>query len=103
LSIAIQQAGYQVTIAVSRAEALEKAFLQDYDLYLINGVRADEQALKICCEIHKADAERRNVMYGMGVSPEEQERGLGSGARSYLTKAEDLLSIGKFVTDLLAA
>lgn len=101
LSFLLDQAGHQVTSVESHAEALGKAGLQEFDLFLINRACPDGLGLNLCCQLQQLFPGQPTVLYSTTASPEDLQAGLDAGVRAYLTKPSELINIGNLSSDLI--
>jgi two-component system, response regulator len=101
ISFLADQAGHEVTSAESHAGALRKARLQEFDLFLVSRVCPDGPGVTLCRQLRQTFPRKPIVMYPTDALPSEQKAGLDAGARSYLTKASDLINIGDLVFELI--
>ncbi len=101
ISFLLDQAGHQVTGVESHAGALRKAKLQEFELFLVSPVCADGLGVTLCRQLRQSFPRKPIIMYSTAALPTEQKAGLNAGARSYLTKANDLFSIGDLVSELI--
>lgn len=101
ISLLLDQSGHQVVSVESHAEALQRATLEPFDLYLINRACPDGLGLSLCEQLRQLSGPQPIVMYSTAGLPAEQQAALAAGASSYLTKPSDLLNIGNLLSDLI--
>ena len=101
LSFLVDQFGHQVTTVESHAAALRQAKLEQFDLFLLNRVCSDGLGLTLCRQFRQSFPRQQVVMYSTDALPTEQQAGLDAGARTYLTKPNDLLNLGNLLSELI--
>lgn len=101
LSFMLDQTGHQLTSVESHGGALHKARVQKFDLCLLNRACPDGLGITLCRQLRHTYPGLPIVMYSTAALPTEQQAGLDSGARAYLTKPGDLFNIGNLVSELI--
>lgn len=101
LSFMLDQSGHQLTSVESHGGALHKARVQKFDVCLLNRACPDGLGVTLCRQLRHVYPRLPIVIYSTAALPTEQQAGLDSGARAYLTKPGDLLNIGNLVAELI--
>lgn len=101
LSFMLDQTGHQLTSVESHGGALHKARVQKFDLCLLNRACPDGLGITLCRQLRQTYPGLPIVMYSTAALPTEQQAGLDSGARAYLTKPGDLFNIGNLLSELI--
>ncbi len=86
----LESAGYEVDVAISAEEALEKAYLRPYGLFVCDVEMPGMDGYGFVTTT-RADAKLRQVPVIMVTSlntPENRQRGLDAGASEYIVKGE---------------
>jgi two-component system chemotaxis sensor kinase CheA len=86
----LESAGYEVDLAISGEEALEKARKRDYALFLVDVEMPGMDGFTFI-ERAREDPNLRDipaVLVTSRASPEDRQRGLSAGARAYIVKGE---------------
>lgn len=86
----LETAGYEVHLATSAEEALEKVRTQDYDLFVVDvempGMDGFEFVTRVCST--PALSEIPCILVTSRSSPQDRKRGEEVGARAYVVKSE---------------
>ena len=101
LSFMLDQSGHQLTSVESHGGALHKARVQKFDICVLNRACPDGVGTTLCGQLRHIYPGLPIVMYSTAALPTEQQAGLNSGARAYLTKPGDLLNIGNLVSGMI--
>ncbi len=90
MAMMLQTRGYDVEVAASGAEAIEKAALQP-DVILLDLILPDFQGFEVCRRLREAEVTRRIpiIMISVKYLFEDKIEGLYLGADDYLTKPFD--------------
>jgi DNA-binding response OmpR family regulator len=103
MSYMLEEAGFQITIAETLAQATHFAETQEFDLYLLNHVFPDGSGLTLCRLLRERFPDRPIVFFSAAAHPREQEEGIAAGANAYLTKPQDILNVTETVVRLVNA
>lgn len=82
----LKQAGISVISAETVAEAWQAALAYDIDLYLLDGLMADGNSLKLCSDLRMIEPTKPIVFYSGLAFKHDISRGLDAGASGYLVK-----------------
>ena len=84
--LVLNQQDYEVTTAESISSAIELAFLNKYDLYLLDSWLPDGSGLELCRSIREFDERTPILFYSAAAYEVDRELALKSGAQGYLIK-----------------
>lgn len=84
--LVLNQQDYEVTTAESISSAIELAFLNKYDLYLLDSWLPDGSGLELCRSIREFDERTPILFYSAAAYEVDRELALKSGAQGYLVK-----------------
>jgi DNA-binding response OmpR family regulator len=84
-SLALRDAGFEVTVAASRAMAVRGLQAAEFDLVVLNVMLPDASGIDVLREI-RADRDVPVIMLGAGSSEAERVLGLELGADDYIAK-----------------
>lgn len=97
--------GYEVVGALNATEAFENLSKSQFDLVLLDIMLPDLDGFEVCKRIKLAPdtAQTKVVMLTAKKSPEDQAKGLASGANAYLTKPFKSAMIMEVIEKVLSA
>ena len=86
LKEAFEKAGYSVTVCYDGESGLDKALIEDFDLYIIDIMLPKVDGLSLIKEIRKEGIKVPILLLTALASVEDKVKGLDSGADDYLAK-----------------
>ena len=86
----LETAGYEVHLATSAEEALEKAHVEDYDLFVVDVEMPGMDGFEFVARTRAMPAlsDVPCILVTSRNSPEDKKRGEEAGARAYVVKGE---------------
>jgi DNA-binding response OmpR family regulator len=97
LSFFLDQAGYEVTVALSVADGLKRASEEKFDLYLLDLRFSDGTGIGLCEQIRAFDSRTPVVVYSGDIRESVQNRALQAGVQHFLIKPVPLDDLHKTV------
>jgi two-component system response regulator RegX3 len=101
LKLLLSQEDYEVTVAVSCAEALRLARDSNFDLYVLDRRLPDGSGLKLCQDLIKATPGVPSIFYSGDAYDIHRSEALAAGADDYVAKP-DIDRLIECVRDLLS-
>lgn len=89
LAKGLREESYAVDIAGDGERALEQAYLNDYDLIILDVMLPGKDGFEVCRELRTADSAAPVLMLTARDAVEDRVEGLDSGADDYLSKPFD--------------
>ncbi|HEX8920030.1 MAG TPA: response regulator transcription factor [Pyrinomonadaceae bacterium] len=89
LAKGLREEAYAVDIASDGEKALEQAYLNDYDLIILDVMLPRKDGFEVCRELRTADSAVPILMLTARDAVEDRVEGLDSGADDYLSKPFD--------------
>lgn len=89
LAKGLREEAYAVDIARDGEKALEQAYLNDYDLIILDVMLPGKDGFQVCQELRRADSAVPVLMLTARDRVEDRVEGLDSGADDYLSKPFD--------------
>src|SRR5436190_18830201 len=86
LSIVLGKAGYEVVVAHTASEALNKVLTGSFDLLLLNNHLPDGSGLELCKQIREFNSYIPICFYTGEAFPKQIEAAMQAGANAYLVK-----------------
>ena len=86
LQVMLGMSQIELDSALSVGEALTRAGLQRFDLYLLDSGLPDGNGLSLCRTLRALDPTIPVLFYSGNAHPEEIKRGMAAGAAGYITK-----------------
>ncbi len=101
LKLLLSQEDYEVTVALSCAEALRLATDGEFDLYVLDRRLPDGSGLQLCQDLSKATPGVPTIFYSGDAYDIHRSEALAAGADDYITKP-DIDRLIECVRDTLA-
>jgi CheY-like chemotaxis protein len=101
LSILLSRAGYEVVLAQTAADALNKALTDDFDVLLLDNHLPDGSGLELCKQIREVNHHTPICFYTSDAFPKQIEEAMQAGANAYLVKPVFSDDIERTVKQLL--
>lgn len=89
LARGLREEAYAVDIATDGEQALEQAFLNEYDLIILDVMLPRKDGFEVCKELRASDSAVPVLMLTARDAVEDRVEGLDSGADDYLSKPFD--------------
>ena len=102
LMLRMEDTSYQVETAGNAARAMELAFAQPYDLYLLDLWMPDIDGLELCRWIKERNPATPVVFFSASGAERDKRLGLDSGADEYLLKPNDFERLTQVVRTLIS-
>jgi CheY-like chemotaxis protein len=101
LSFFLQEAGYEVVVAVSMVDGLKLATKEEFDLYLLDLRLADGSGIELCRQIRAFDSRTPVVVCSGDVRESVQRQALQVGVQHFLKKPVGLDNLHKTLALLI--
>jgi CheY-like chemotaxis protein len=101
--LALERAGWRVTVAANGREALEQVAKDRPDVVLLDWMMSEMDGAEACSQL-KSNPETANIPVVFMTAKSqgfEVDRGLALGAKAYIVKPFDALMLGQQLKDIL--
>jgi CheY-like chemotaxis protein len=101
--LALQRAGWRVTVATNGREALEQVAKERPDVVLLDWMMPDMDGAEACSQL-KSNPQTADIPVVFMTAKSqgfEVDRGLALGAKAYIVKPFDALTLGQQLKDIL--
>src|SRR5947209_20044606 len=82
LEITLGYSGFQITVAHTYADAMDRLQSEHYDMYILDTLLSDGSGLELCKHVREIDQNTPILFFSVLVRESDKKQGLAAGAKA---------------------